>query len=209
MSVDRESVTCFCSLQRNRTMPRTLRLFAPPKRVVGPLLVILVVILIVLPLLASVGWVFGQYVISRTTGVEFCTTCHSMEPMAESYGIDVHGGRSSHGARAACSDCHLPGDNSLNFMWTHWQRLVGDAWAELIHGPVTTDWEALRGERESYVYDSGCLGCHVNLLEVFPRNTDAFAAHTSYFQSSTPTKCVSCHTSAGHKDLSAYLPKRN
>jgi hypothetical protein len=91
-------------------------------------------------------------------------------------------------------------------MWAYWKRLVGDAWVELFHGPGATDWEGLRGERETYVYDSGCLGCHANLLGAFPRNADAFAAHTSYFRKESQNRCVTCHASVGHKDLSTQLP---
>ena len=193
--------------QHGSTMPRTLRLFAPPKRVLGPLLVIFVALVVVVPLLSSMGWILGQSALSRTTGVGFCTTCHSMEPMAESYRSDVHGGRSRSGVRASCSDCHLPGDNSLHLLWSHWKRLAGDAWVELIHGPSATDWEGLRGERASYVFDSGCLSCHANLLQAFPRNSDAFAAHTAYFKGDSSSKCVTCHSSVGHRDLGDYLPK--
>lgn len=166
-------------------------------------------LVIVIPLLLSAGWVIAQYVIARTSGVEFCASCHSMEPMAASYRLDVHGGRSIHGVQAACSDCHLPQGDSLSFMWEYWNRLVGDAWVELFHGSGATDWESLRGERESYVYDSGCLGCHANLLGAFPRNTDAFAAHKSYYRGESRSACVSCHSSVGHDDLSAHLRKQN
>jgi cytochrome c-type protein NapC len=181
-------------------MARTLRLFAPPKRVIAPLLVILVTVLIALPLLLSVGWVLAQYGIQNTSSVEFCTTCHSKDPASESYRSDVHGGRSVHGVQAGCSDCHLPHDSPLNFMLAYWRRLVGDTWVELIHGSESTDWKALRGDRESYVFDSGCLGCHRNLLNAFPRRTDAYAAHKPYFLEETQNKCVSCHTSVGHKN---------
>lgn len=167
----------------------------------GPLLIILVMVVIVLPLLLSTGWILAQYAIERTSGVEFCTTCHSMESVGESYRFDVHGGRSLHGVQASCSDCHLPHDSPLNFMWEYWKRLGGDAWVAFIHSPDITDWEAVRDDRESYVYDSGCLSCHTNLLNAFPRNTEAFAAHEPYFLGVTQNKCVSCHTSVGHKDL--------
>jgi len=188
-------------------MPRTLRLFAPPKRVLGPLLVIFVVLVVLVPLLSSLGWILGQSAFSRTTGIDFCITCHSMEPMAESYRNDVHGGRSRYGVRASCSDCHLPGDNSLDLIWSHWKRIIGDTWVELIHGSSAIDWEGLRGERESYVFDSGCLNCHSNLLQSFPRNSDAFAAHTDYFNADISSKCVTCHSSVGHKELGDYLSK--
>jgi cytochrome c-type protein NapC len=190
-------------------MARTLRLFAPPKRVIAPLTVFLVLVVIVLPLLLSTGWVVAQYAIERTTGAEFCTTCHSMAPMSEAYRMDVHSGRSTHGVRASCSSCHLPHDNPANFAWVYWQRLLGDAWVELVHGPQVTDWDALRGERESYVYDSGCLGCHANLQDAFPKLTDAFAAHEPYFRGETQEKCVTCHTSVGHKDMQDYLTERD
>ncbi len=188
-------------------MARTLRLFAPPKRIIGPLLVILCTVLIVLPLLLSIGWVLAQYAIERTSGVEFCTSCHSMDPMGQSYKLDVHGGRSVHGVQASCSDCHLPHDGPLNFIWAYWMRHVGDMWVELLYDSDSSDWNAIRELRESYVFDSGCLACHANLLDAFPRNVDAFAAHKPYFSEKIDKRCVSCHTSVGHKDLSSFLIK--
>ena len=190
-------------------MPRTLRLFAPPKRVVGPLLVVLLVLVIVLPLLSSLGWVMGEYVLARTSGVKFCSSCHSMQPMAEAYRMDVHGGHSTHGVQAACADCHLPRDSAFGFMLAYWRRLIGDGWVELIHGSVATNWEGLREQRATYVFDSGCIGCHANLLEASPRNGNAFTAHETYFQSAAPKKCVTCHASVGHKNLGTYLSNRN
>ena len=88
-------------------------------------------------------------------------------------------------------------------------RLVGDTWVELLYDPDSTDWHAIRDNRESYVFDSGCLGCHANLLDAFPRSTDAFAAHKPYFSEESQKTCVSCHTSVGHKDLGAFLIKNN
>jgi cytochrome c-type protein NapC len=76
--------------------------------------------------------------------------------------------------------------------------LLGDTWVEVVHGPEVTDWEGLAEDRESYVFDSGCLNCHANLLDAFPRNTEAFAAHKPYFLGQTRSKCVTCHTSVGH-----------
>jgi len=172
VSLDRATVNSF---YRSDTMARTLRLFAPPKRLMGPLLFVIVAVVIVLPLLLSIGWVLAQYAIERTSGVEFCTTCHSMDAVSESYRFDVHGGRSIHGVQ-------------------------GDRWVVVIHGPDLTVWEGLADDRESYVYDSGCLSCHANLLNAFPRNTEAFAAHKPYFLGETQNKCVTCHTSVGHRD---------
>lgn len=190
-------------------MPRTLRLFAPPKRIAGPLIFILLALVLIVPLLSSLGWVLGEYVIARTSDADFCISCHSMRPMADSYRLDVHGGHSVHGVRAVCSDCHLPQDSSFAFMFAYWRRLVGDGWVELIHGSTATNWEELRAERASYVYDSGCLSCHANLLDAFPRTGDAFTAHESYFQAGMSMKCVTCHVSVGHTNLGAYLSKEN
>jgi cytochrome c-type protein NapC len=188
-------------------MARTLRLFAPPKRVIAPLIIFLVVVVVVLPLLLSTGWVIAQYAIERTTRVEFCISCHSMAPMGEAYRMDVHAGRSTHGVRASCSSCHLPDDDPVRFAWVYWQRLVGDAWVEFVHAPEVTDWNALREKRESYVYDSGCLGCHANLLDTVPRHAEALVSHEQYFSGETQARCVTCHTAVGHKELGDYLSK--
>lgn len=188
-------------------MARTLRLFAQRKRAIGPLLVFLVLVLIVLPLLVFTGWLAGEIAIEQTSGVEFCTTCHTMVPMAESYQQDVHGGRSRTGVQASCSGCHLPHDNPFIFLFGKARLGVRDVWAQLAYDLENIDWEAKRLERESFVYDSGCLHCHRNLQNAVSPSSAAADAHKSYFLGESDKQCVTCHESVGHKDLSAFLEK--
>lgn len=54
--------------------------------------------------------------IERTSGVEFCASCHSMQGVAQAYKEDVHGGHNKWGIKAHCADCHLPHNNVLHYV---------------------------------------------------------------------------------------------
>ncbi|WP_296809015.1 NapC/NirT family cytochrome c [Thiocapsa sp.] len=44
-------------------------------------------------ILMTGGWILIEGAVQATSGRDFCTTCHSMEPFALAYDQDVHGGR--------------------------------------------------------------------------------------------------------------------
>ena len=52
----------------------------------------------------------GIEVTSRAT---FCGSCHSMEPMVNSYRDNSHGGDNPRGITAACTDCHVSHENLM------------------------------------------------------------------------------------------------
>jgi cytochrome c-type protein NapC len=189
-------------------MARTLRLFAPRKQVIKPLLVIAFVVLIVLPVLSSVGWIVTELVLTRTSGAEYCGSCHTMAPMTESFEQDVHGGRNSHGVQARCVDCHLPHDNPFIHIVAYGRRAAGDLWAEIFYDVESIDWEARRERKEEFVYDSGCLRCHSRLQDVVLPTSKAVVEHKQYFQGESDKRCVSCHGSVGHESLSTYLQSK-
>lgn len=153
----------------------------------------------------SGAWAFTQSMIEATGGVEFCTGCHSMEPMGRAYLEDVHGGHSRSGVQAHCADCHLPHDSQLGYLIAKARTGIHDVWVEFLGDPQAIDWEAKREHRERYVYDSGCLHCHSRLQEAPVSDPKTVVAHRPYFQGTANRQCVSCHQHVGHKDLGLHL----
>ncbi len=145
--------------------------------------------------------------VEKTSGVEFCSSCHSMTPMVKSYKISVHGGNNTQGLTAKCSDCHLPHDNIFNYMRQKIASGNHDLVMELFADISKIDWNEKRKHREKYVYDSGCMKCHKNLEGNHGGNHKAFIAHKDYFMGTSGKKCVSCHEHVGHKNLGLYLKK--
>ncbi len=66
---------------------------------------------------AIASWAIMHTAFHATADYEFCTSCHSYEPIAKAYREDIHGGNNSVGFRAACNDCHLPHDNALHYFF--------------------------------------------------------------------------------------------
>ena len=186
-------------------MARTLRLFAPRRRGIGPLATLVVAVLVLAPLLVSAGWVLGEMTLSATSGAAYCTSCHSMQPMGESYENDVHGGRSPSAVVADCVDCHFPRDGAAGFLWARVTLATRELWTKLAGDPQAIDWQARRLDRERYVYDSGCLACHAALAAPFPRAAPVREAHDAYFAGEIEARCVTCHTTVGHRNLESGL----
>ena len=174
--------------------------------------------------LTGIGLVLGMVVsfitviaVKETSGVNFCSSCHSMKPMAEAYRNSVHGGYGDSGIRAKCADCHLPHESTMGYMIQKVRTGMWDVYMETTH-PNTDliDWQGKREERREWVYDSGCLHCHENLLRGTRPNKKAFIAHKAYFADKlvveehgekVPAKCVDCHKHVGHYDLDKQLAK--
>ena len=136
--------------------------------------------------------------------------------MAEAYRNDVHGGYGRVGVMAKCADCHLPHESTLGYLVQKARTGVWDVWVETTHDTSKIDWHEKREERRNWVYDSGCLHCHENLLRGTRPNKKAFTAHKAYFakklvvQSESGkdlARCVDCHKHVGHYQLDKYLPE--
>lgn len=164
-----------------------------------------IVVLALLGVFAVASWAVTDYAFHATGGEAFCTTCHTMEPMAKAYRQDVHGGANPLGLTAQCVDCHLSHENSLAYFYTKAKFGLNDVYAQTFKDLDAIDWQALREHREDYVFDSGCLKCHSNLEQAPRRDTKAYVAHRPYFLGEIEKKCVSCHQHVGHKDLGSIL----
>jgi len=145
--------------------------------------------------------------VQGTSGEEFCGGCHTMTPMVKSYRQDVHGGARDSGVQAKCTQCHIPHNNTVNYMFMKARFGMHDAWAQLTYDLDAIDWQAKRGHSEGYVFDSGCMKCHANLQQASESTAVSFVAHKPYFLGTTESKCVTCHSRVGHKDLSTHLAK--
>ena len=161
--------------------------------------------LILAAFFAVTSWAVTDTVMTSTSDVEFCGSCHTMTPLVASYREDVHGGAGAEGVRAKCTQCHLPHDNSVSYMIAKTRFGMHDAWAQTFYDLEKIDWEAKRSHSEDYVFDSGCMQCHKDLERASEADPKSFVAHRPYFLGTIESQCVTCHSRVGHKDLSAHL----
>ena len=153
----------------------------------------------------AASWAVMDTMIHATSDDAFCGSCHSHAPISASYREDVHGGANPAGWRATCSQCHIPQGNSLKYLWVKGVHGVVDPTMELLKDPHDIDWHGNRERREEYVYDSGCLSCHLYLQESSEGNRRAFRSHRRYFKDPDDYSCVECHENVGHSRLGYHL----
>jgi cytochrome c-type protein NapC len=152
------------------------------------------------------SWAAVDSAIHASSDYEFCLSCHSHKPIGTSYFASLHGGKNNSGWRATCSDCHIDQSNSFTYLWVKGTHGLIDPPTELLTDTFNIDWHEHRKQRESFVFDSGCLGCHKLLQERSEANSKAFVPHRQYFNNNTTGQtCVSCHTSVGHANLGNHL----
>jgi cytochrome c-type protein NapC len=149
------------------------------------------------------AWIIAVSV-QYTSDDEFCSKCHSMKPITESYLADVHGGNNQTGFKAKCTDCHLPHSGPVNHLYKKAIMSINDVFVETFYDVDEIDWEEKRVHRAKYTYDSGCIKCHQNFDVIHQRDAHAKEAH-DYYEANKHKKCVLCHKNVGHKDLSRYL----
>ncbi|NLS11949.1 cytochrome C [Vibrio sp. SM6] len=146
---------------------------------------------------------------------EFCGSCHTMEPMVETFARSVHGGNNSQGFVAECVDCHLPKSNVVETLYVKGTSGIRHLWGEYIEGKEVLDYEILHNKRTEFVYDSGCLDCHRGLEEK-ATNADTTApirdqVHQQAFanrQSDPDYQCASCHYDIAHPNLKHEMQTR-
>lgn len=145
-------------------------------------------------------------IIERTSGLTFCSSCHSMKRVSQSYTEDVHGGRNKFGFKAHCVDCHLPHDNVLHYVAAKAYNGAKDVLGELFWAK-SFDWETNLKDRKDFAYTSGCQKCH-NLDAIRYEIPKAYLAHKD-FKMGVVTSCLHCHEHVGHKNIKDYLINQN
>ena len=151
---------------------------------------------------------FGVYEIADTTdSAKFCGSCHVMEPFVASFQIELHGGNNQVGFSAKCNDCHLPHDNVLNYLFVKAITGANDVWVNTFRDTSKIDWIQKMKDPGRYVYDSGCMTCHVNLQAKSLSNPRAFLPHRAYFARTAAKTCADCHSDVGHEHLAEFVKK--
>ena len=144
--------------------------------------------------------------IERTSGDNFCSSCHSMQGVVHAYQQDIHGGANANGVKAKCVDCHLPHDNVVQYVVAKAYSGSKDVLGELFWAD-SFDWVGNLKERKEFVYTSGCQKCH-DLDAIHYKIPKAFLAHKD-FKTGKVASCVQCHEHVGHKNIKDFLVKQN
>lgn len=146
---------------------------------------------------------------------EFCGSCHTMEPMVETFAQSVHGGNNSQGFVAECVDCHLPKSNVVEELWVKGTSGTRHLWGEYAKGMTALDYEKNHNNRHEFVYDSGCLNCHKGLESRAVKATQASPiadqTHKLAFEKKGADKdwqCSSCHYDIAHPNLKWEMRER-
>ena len=170
-------------------------------------IVLWVIVLALIPVVVLASWAGTEYLLESSSGAEFCSGCHTMEPMVISYAQTKHAGNNKFGIKAECADCHLPHDRAVNYLYTKVKNGVIDAWRELTYDEKNpTDWVEKRKTRHQYVFDSGCLQCHSEKsINDDPSHPRYFSGGNNPFIGQDKFRCVDCHFYVGHSDASVWL----
>ncbi|ADU96393.1 cytochrome c3 family protein [Thermovibrio ammonificans] len=159
---------------------------------------------------AGVGALIAAQMIEETSTPEFCSSCHEMKPMYETWKTGPHGplGNKRGAIRAACTQCHLPHGNVVTYLVTKGMSGTRDFIGHIFHGGWVNDpehWIEKRQERERYVFVSNCEHCHVAL----PDNI----MHEKLKAGEIKGDCLTCHWYVGHgfdleQKLKEYFSKK-
>lgn len=144
----------------------------------------------------------------RTSNDKFCIVCHEMKPMVAAYHEDVHGGNGKVGIKVSCVACHLPNDNVIAYIATKARNGVVEGAIHFFGDPDKIDWQANRANRQHFVRDEACAGCHTNYKTNEAISEKGRKMHEHYASLKDTDKeisCASCHVEVGHKGLRSML----
>ncbi|HGH6026610.1 TPA: cytochrome c3 family protein [Vibrio mimicus] len=187
-------------------------LFEAIKNVKGAVLAVLLLAGTGLGLLASLP---ATEVLHAFSTNEFCASCHTMEPMAETFAKSVHGGNNSQGFVADCVSCHLPDSNVVEELYVKGTSGMRHLWGEYVLQMDALDYDELHPKRTEYVFDSGCVNCHRTLEDRAKVATETSPisdqTHKLAFERKDTDKdwqCSSCHIDIAHPDLKRNMRLR-
>ena len=167
---------------------------------------VILVLLLSLGLIILVGSGTIAGIISHTSTVEFCVSCHEMETTVyQEYKKTSHY-RNNSGVRASCSDCHVPhswGDTMLRKL-----AAAKDVYHHLL-GTVDTieKFEAKRLEMAEKVWasmkasnSSECRNCHsFDAMTLEKQRRRAQKQHENALEDGST--CIDCHKGIAHKPV--------
>ena len=144
-----------------------------------------------------------QYAMHKTSGTEFCTSCHSMSwATAEWHGSDHFSNAT--GVQTGCADCHLP-PGGFEYVKAKVVTGLRDVWGEVTGKiPDQAAFEAHRLEMAQRVWadmkanDSAvCRTCHTEAMMITALQTrNAQRMHAMGVD--TNQTCIDCHKGIVH-----------
>lgn len=165
--------------------------------------------IITILIIAAVAYFGGTFAMKATSDDKFCNLCHEwMNPMTKAYHESPHGGASTLGVKAKCVSCHLPHDSVIKYTFKKAMNGISEVTYMMLNDPKKMDWQENRKRVEEYVFDSGCLDCHTNILNTKGKNENVDKMHELYktrLNTSEKVSCVSCHKGVGHENLGKIL----
>ncbi|KHT65323.1 cytochrome C [Photobacterium gaetbulicola] len=146
---------------------------------------------------------------------EFCGSCHTMQPMLETFEQSIHGGNNSQGFVAECVDCHLPKSNVVEQLYVKGTSGMRHLWGEYVKGMDALDYQANHEKRTEFVFDSGCENCHRTLEHRASIADEQSAVSDQVHQmafanrdTDTDYQCSSCHYDIAHPNLKRNMRLR-
>ncbi|MBF0265412.1 MAG: NapC/NirT family cytochrome c [Gammaproteobacteria bacterium] len=138
-----------------------------------------------------------------TSSEEFCTTCHSMEIVAEPYRQSVHYNPSS-GVRASCGDCHVS-EGVLSATWDHFlgtkdliKQLFGPNYDDPVVNALHLPEAAFAARQWFKNKDSAtCKRCHVKEA-INGDRANTLKIHQDDAKNKT---CIECHYNLVHRKV--------
>ncbi len=138
-----------------------------------------------------------------TSGEAFCTTCHSMELVAEPYRNSTHYKPAS-GVRASCGDCHVS-EGVLTATWDHLigtkdliRQLFGNDYDDPVVNALHLPKAAFAAREWFKKRDSAtCKRCHVKEA-IYGDRPDTLQIHLEDARDKT---CIDCHYNLVHRKV--------
>ena len=138
-----------------------------------------------------------------TSTEEFCSTCHSMELVAEPYRQSVHYAPLS-GVRASCGDCHVS-EGVIAAAWDHfmgindlYSQLFGADYDDPVINALLLPDQAFAARRWFQKNDSAtCKRCHLQEA-INGTRPDTLSIHLEDAQGKS---CIECHYNLVHRPI--------
>jgi len=151
--------------------------------------------------LAGIGFIVFLIEFDHFTSTEeFCTTCHSMEIVAEPYRKSAHYQPES-GVRASCGDCHVS-EGVFAATWDHFiggkdviNQIFGPNYDDPVINALHLPEAAFAARRWFKARDSAtCKRCHVKEA-IYGSRPDTNAIH---LEDAKDKSCIECHYNLVH-----------